>query len=175
MSYLRCVRNYLYLYCITAVVNTALNGCYTFTGAAVPQHWKSIAVPLFDDESNYGEPGLRERMTNTIIQKVQRDNILQIRDRSSSDVVMIGSILSVLADKPIVVAPGEQTRRFRIEVMVKVSLQDKVLKKQVWEKQFTAVGDYDASSGSSSQKAIGLQTAISKLSDDIVLETLSGW
>lgn len=175
MIHLRCVSIYLHFWLITAAISSGISGCYSFTGAAVPQHWKTLAVPLFDDESNYGEPGLRERMTSAVIQKVQRDNILQLSDRSTSDVVLSGSITSIRADQPIAIDQGDQARRFRIEVTCKVSLLDKVLKKQVWEKQFTATGDYDASSNGASQRQAGLQTAIDKISDDIVLETISGW
>lgn len=174
MTHLRCFRNYLYFCCITVVVAHGVIGCYSFTGASVPQHWKTIAVPLFDDESNYGEPGLRERMTNAIIQKVQRDNTLQLADRPAADVVMVGTITSINADEPVAVTQGERAGRFRLRITVKVSLHDKVQKKQVWEKQFSAYGDYNASTGAS-QKEIGLQAAIDKLSDDLVLETISGW
>ena len=39
---------------------------YSFTGAAVPTHLKTIAVPVADDRSGAGEPGLRELLTNQL-------------------------------------------------------------------------------------------------------------
>jgi hypothetical protein len=64
----------------------AIGGCaYSFTGAAVPAHWKSIAIPLFDDESNFGQPSLREDLTNMLIQKFQRDNTLRLSEQRVGD------------------------------------------------------------------------------------------
>ena len=174
MRHLRCFPNYLYFCCITVAVTSGYAGCYSFTGASVPQHWKTIAVPIFDDDSNYGEPGLRERITNAVIQKLQRDNTLRLTDRSASDVVLVGTIMSIKPDEPVALVQGDRASRYRITATLKISLQDKVQKKQVWEKQFSAYGDYGITSGAS-QKDVGLQTAIDKLSDDIILETLSGW
>jgi len=168
------LRNFLYFCFITVAAAPGMGGCYSFTGASVPQHWKTIAVPLFDDESNSGEPGLREQLTNAIIQKVQRDNTLQIADRSAANVVMVGSIVSVNADEPVAVTTGEKGTRFRVRLTLKVSLLDKIQKKQIWEKQFSDYGEYSATSGASQRQA-GLLAAIDKLSDTIVLETVSGW
>lgn len=168
------LRNILYFCFITVAAAPGLGGCYSFTGASVPQHWKTIAVPLFDDESNSGEPGLREQLTNAIIQKVQRDNTLQIADRSTASVVMVGSITALNADEPVAVTSGEKGTRFRVRLTLKVTLLDRIQKKQVWEKQFSDYGEYSATSGAS-QRQTGLLAAIDKLSDTIVLETVSGW
>lgn len=166
-------RKNMYFYAITVAVALGFAGCYSFTGASVPQHWKTIAVPLFDDESTYGEPGLRERITGDIVQKVQRDNTLRLTDRSTADVVLLGSVASITPDEPITLETGERASAYRITVRLKVSLYDRIMKKQVWEKQFSASGNYAA--GSAARREDGLKTAIDLLSDNVVLETVSGW
>jgi hypothetical protein len=57
---------------------------------------------------------------------------------------------------------------------VKVVFQDLKLRRKVWEKSFSNWGDYD-SGGGLSQRSTGLQEAIRKLTEDILLETVSGW
>jgi hypothetical protein len=42
------------------------------------------------------------------------------------------------------------------------------------EKRFTNWGDYD-SGGGLSQRQTGLQEALKKISEDVLLETVSGW
>jgi hypothetical protein len=49
-----------------------------------------------------------------------------------------------------------------------------VLRKKVWEKNFSQWGDYD-SGGGLSQRDAGLREAIRKATEDILLETVSGW
>lgn len=148
-------------------------GCYSFTGASVPPHLKTVALPLVDDQSGFGEPGLRERFTNELTTLFITDNSFQIADRSSADAILRGTIVSI-TDAPASVEQNEQVRTRRITMTVRVVFQDMVLKKTVWEKNFSNWGDY-GSGGGPSQRQVGLTEATRKITEDILLETVSGW
>ena len=174
---MHCLRSFqISLYLGPIIFSVAmLGGCaYSFTGASVPAHWKTIAVPLFDDESGFGQPSLREDLTNTLIQKFQQDNTLQLADRESADVELRGSITSVTADRPVAVAEGTQASRLQLSLNVRATLIDHVKNKEVWSKNFSATGDYSASDGQAGRES-GLQQAIENISDDLLLETVSAW
>jgi hypothetical protein len=166
-------RKYSLYFCLVPVCACLWTACYTFSGASVPQHWSSIAVPLFDDESNFGQPALRERMTALLIEKFQRDNTLQLSDRTDASVTLRGKITAI-TDQPAAMAQGVQATSFRVEVKVSATLTDNVLKKQAWNKTFSAYGDYDPSGGATAREA-GIQLAMEKLTDDLLLETISAW
>lgn len=152
----------------------AFPGClYSFTGASVPSHLKTVAVPLLDDQSGFGEPNLREKFTTTLIDLFINDNTLEIADRNVADAILEGAILPI-KDAPLVVQQGEQVSKNRITMSVKMSFQDMKLRKKVWEKTFTNTGDYDVGGGSG-QRDVGLKEAMRKLTEDILLETVSGW
>jgi len=152
----------------------ALAGCpYTFTGASVPSHLKTIAIPLVEDQSGLGEPNLREQFTTALTNLFINDNSLQIADRNTADSILEGVILPV-TDAPSVVQPGEQVSKRRITMSVRVVYQDMKLRKKVWEKTFSNWGDYD-SGGGLSQRQAGLQEAMRKITEDILLDTVSGW
>jgi len=152
---------------------SVFTGCYSFTGASVPTHLKTIAIPLFDDQSGSGEPDLREKLTNKLIDKFRQDNSLTIADKTNSDSILEGTIVA-MPDQPQVVAKGETVSKRRITITVKIAYQDMKLKKKIIDKQFSRWGDYDLSSDPTiRQKAI--DDAIDKLSEDILLETVSGW
>jgi len=89
-----------------------LSGCYSFTGASVPPHLKTIAIPLFDDQSGSGKPGLRELLTNKLLEKFRQDNSLSITDKASADAILEGTITSVL-DQPQVLVVGETVTKSR--------------------------------------------------------------
>jgi hypothetical protein len=163
------------VFSVTAALSVLawLAGCYSFTGASVPSHLKTVSIPLVDDESGFGEPGLRERFTTELTNLFIGDNSLQISDRTTSDSILEGAITAV-TDAPSVVGQGEQVSKRRITVTVKFAFQDMKLKKKVWDKSFSNWGDYD-SGGGISQRDAGLQEAIRKISEDILLETVSGW
>jgi hypothetical protein len=148
-------------------------GCYSFTGASVPSHLHTIAIPMVDDQSNFGEAGLREQFTQLLVQKFISDNSLQIADRGVADCILEGAIVSI-TDAPLVIQAGEQVSRRRVTMSVKFVFQDVKTKRKVWERSFSNTGDYD-SGGGLSKRQDGLTEALGKLADDVLLETVSGW
>ena len=163
------------LVCSAALaVMLSVSGCpYSFTGASVPKHLKTVAIPLVDDQSGFGEPGLRERFTTELTNLFISDNSLDVADRINADAMLEGAITAV-TDAPSVVQQGEQVSKRRITVSVKFVFHDMKLRKKVWDKTFSNWGDYD-SGGGLSQRQSGLQEAIKKITEDILLETVSGW
>ncbi len=152
----------------------AFSGCpYSFTGASVPPHLKTIAIPLVDDQSGFGAAGLREKFTTALTNLFISDNTLAVADRSKADAILDGVITSV-RDAPSVVGQGEQVRQRRVTVTAKFILKDMKLRRTMWEKTLSNWGDYDSGGGPSQQDA-GLQEAIRKLTEDVLLETVSGW
>ncbi len=149
-------------------------GClYSFTGASVPAHLRTIAIPVVDDQSTFGEAGLREKFTTSLTAAFTADNSLEVADKTTADCLLEGVITSV-TDAPAVVGQGEQVSRRRVTMSVRVVFQDLKLRRKVWEKSFANWGEYD-SGGGLSQRVAGLDEAIRKLTEDILLETVSGW
>lgn len=158
---------------IVCTLAAVVAGCYSFTGASVPSHLRTIAIPLMDDQSGSGEAGLREKMTQVLTDLFIRDNSLEISDRATADSILEGVILP-LRDEIVAVGGGETVNRRRLTLSVKVVYQDMKLRKKVYEKTFTNYGDYDPSGGFAQRQA-AFDEAIRKISEDILLETVSGW
>lgn len=156
------------------VLSFVLGGCvYSFTGSSIPSDMKTIAIPVFDDVSGYTEAGLRENITNALIQKFIQDNSLQVVDRKYSDTILEGLILS-LRDEPFVISGNEQVNSRRIIIQVKIKFIDQRTKKQLWEKSFSQYSDYSADGGLiAKQQAI--QKAIENLTEDVLIATVSDW
>lgn len=150
------------------------SGCpYSFTGSSVPKHLKTIAIPLFDDQSGFGEPALREKFTNRLINRFVQDNSLEVADKSHADSMLEGTIAAV-RDEPLVITKGESVTKRRVTISVKATFQDLKLKKKVWEKELSNTGDYDISGGTV-QRQVGIDAAVEKLTEDLLIETVSGW
>jgi hypothetical protein len=160
---------YLIIICFTI----AFAGCYSFTGSSVPSHLKSIAIPLLDDQSGSGEPSVREKLTNKLIEKFRQDNSLQITERVNADAILEGTITS-LTSKPQVISANETVTKQQITITVKMVYQDMKLKKKIWEKQFSEWGEYDLGGGIQ-QRDAAIDAANDKLTEDILIETVSGW
>lgn len=158
---------------ILLVLIVASTGCYSFTGASVPSHLKTVAIPLMEDQTGLGEASLREKMTRTLTDLFIRDNSLEVADKSTADSILDGIIVSA-RDEIVSVGGGETVNKRRINMSVKVVYQDMKQRKRVYEKTFNNYGDYDPAAGFT-QRQLAFDEAIRKISEDILLETVSGW
>ena len=163
----------LCLFIIPLVLN--FNGCcmYSFTGASIPEHLKTIAIPIADDRSGGAEPGLREKITQLLTQKFIDDNTLQVADKSTANAILECTIVS-LTDAPAIVSAGEQIATRRITISIQVVNKDLVKRKTLFEKTFSNYGDYP-SGGSIDSRKNAIEEAIEKITQDILLDTVSGW
>lgn len=164
---------FLGLFITVLVIN--FGGCcmYSFSGASIPEHLKTIAIPIADDRSGGAEPGLREKLTEVLTQKFIDDNSLQVTDKSSANSLLECTIVSI-TDAPAIVTAGEQIATRRITISVKVVNKDLVKRKNIFEKTFSNYGDYP-SGGSIDTRNSAIDDAIEKITQDILLDTVSGW
>lgn len=162
-----------FLFIIPVVIN--FTGCcvYSFTGASVPQHLKTIAIPIAEDRSGSGEPGLKELLTDQLVQKFINDNTLQVTEKVNAD-ALLECVILPLSDAPVVVSAGENVQARRITINVQVTYKDLVKRKTIFDKKFSNYGDYP-SGGNISQRRDAIQTAVDKITEDILLDTVSGW
>ncbi len=159
--------------CLFLIVNYQLffNGCYSFTGASVPAHLKTVAIPLFDDVSGFGEPGLREKFTQKLTELFRNDNNLEIGERLTADSIVEGTISSVI-DAPQVIGGNNIITTRKITVTIHASFTDMKLRKKIWERDFSAWGEYTQGQ---QIRDVALTEAVNKAAEDILLETVSGW
>jgi hypothetical protein len=168
------MRDARYAVMIAMLTGVVCAGCmYSFTGASVPSHLKTVAIPLVDDQSGFGEPGLREKFTTELIDLFNADNSLQVADKGTADAILSGAIVTI-NDAPAVVTQGETVSKRRITMTVRFQFQDMKLRKKVWEKTLSNWGDYE-SGGGLSQRQTGVDEAMRKITEDVLLETVSGW
>ena len=149
-------------------------GCaYSFKGGSVPAHLKTVSIPLAQDQSGYGDPALRDQLTQQLVDRFTNDNTLQVTDGRTADSI-IRSVVTDVKDAPSVVEAGEQVKTRRITVTVHVTFEDLKLRKNVWEKDFSSWGDYP-SGGGPTQRNDGVKEAIRKLTEDVLNETVAQW
>jgi Lipopolysaccharide-assembly len=161
------------LFIFVALINFTSCGVYSFTGASVQEHIKTISIPIADDRSGAGEPNLRETLTQSLIQKFIDDNTLRVTDRSNANAVLECTITG-FSDAPSVVSAGENVTLRRVTISVLVTYRDLVLKKNIFEKTFSNYGDYDPLHPLA-ERTSAISTAVDKLTGDILLDTVSGW
>jgi hypothetical protein len=146
-------------------------GCsYSFKGS-LPSHIKTVAVPLFDDNTAY--PGIREDLTNGLIDEFIADNSLKIAPESQADLIISGVITSI-RQRASMLAGGETVQEYQVYVNVRVKCEDLRNNKVLWEK---TIGQYGTMGASATQdeRDLAIGVAVEKITNDILNNTLGYW
>ncbi len=123
------------------MINLTACCTYSFTGSSVPGHLKTVAIPIAQDRSGAGIPGLRELLTQEIIRQFIDDNSLQVTERTQADALLECTIVSY-SDAPSILGAGENVEQRRVTVRVQVIYKDLVKRVTVFDNNFTNYGDY---------------------------------
>jgi hypothetical protein len=145
-------------------------GFYSF-GGSIPSDIKKIAIPLFDDNTSY--PGVREDLTNQVIDGFIADNTLEIANESEADLLLTGTILSI-REQAAIVTTDEDVEQFDVYVTVKVKCENLKTGKVWWENTLRRFGTMSGI-GSQDQQIEAIQEAIVQIKDDILNNTLANW
>jgi len=147
-------------------------GCfsYSFKGA-LPSHIKSVAIPLFNDNTAY--PGVREDLTNKVVDGFIADNTLRVVSESEADIIVSGTISSI-SQRARIITSGEEVQEFQMFVNVQAKCEDVRTNKVLWEKSINEFGILSAASTQDERDA-AVQEALDKISEDILNSTLANW
>ena len=152
-----------------------LTACsYSFSGASVPSHLRTIAIPIFSDKSGSGEFDLNQKLTKQLIQKFINDNTLLVSDRLNSNALLEGTV-TALSDAPTVVSGGEKVTTRRITISVLIVYKDLVKKQQIFDRSFSNYGDYPVGGDITTVRKQAIDKAIERITEDILLGVVSNW
>jgi hypothetical protein len=171
-------KNKVYLsimFLLIAAMMINLSSCctYSFTGSSVPDHLKTIAIPIAQDRSGAGIPGLRESLTQEIIRQFIDDNSLQVTERTQADALLECTIVS-FSDAPSILGAGENVEQRRVTITVQVIYKDLVKRVTVFDNNLLNYGDYKPGT-TENERVQAIEIAIEKISEDILLAVVSGW
>jgi hypothetical protein len=158
---------------------TGLSGCagcpYSFTGASVPPHINTISIPVFDDQSGFGDPQLRDLLTAEVTQRFESDGNLRIAERNVADSILEGVITRVSDEISVIEGRADRASVRRVTISVRITWQDVVERKVIFENTLSNWGEYDVGTGGPAQRQEGMSEAVQKLSEDILLSTIARW
>ncbi len=151
----------------------AMAGCgpYSFSGNSLPPHIKTIAVPLFEDRTS--EFGIKEKLTDAVIQEITRDNTLKIVNEDLADAIVYGKILSV-DDRADTYTEQEEVQSYRVYITVEVEVRDVKRGTPLWKERWSQWGLYSLTDGVDAREQ-AIDEAIQKLAEDILNKTVSNW
>jgi len=141
---------------------------YSFTNQ-LPSHLKTVSVPLFED--NTYEFGLKERLTNAVIDQFMQSNVLKVTDLQHADSVFKCNIKSY---KKNVYSydSDEKVKSYELTLKLEIEFRD-IKKDKVIYKNMSYIGKTSYSAGGSEDDA--KLVLISDTAKKIVTEAITQW
>lgn len=151
-----------------------LQGCYSFTGASIPPHLKTIAIPVIDDRSGAGIAQFRSELTRCLVNKIESQSSLRFTpSMASADALLEGAIIT-FSDAPSQLSrKTERALTNRITLVVQVTMTDRVKKKLFFTQTFVGFADYYSGNYAAQQEAIRYCQV--QIIDEIFDRVVSGW
>ena len=150
-----------------------LPGCYSFTGASIPSHIKTVALPLPDDQSSFGQSEIRQDLNTFMIDKFTREGSLHVAERSNGD-ALLETTINRITDEAVGVRAGEQLTNKRVTIYVDAIYKDQKKQKTFWTRSFQQSSDYPIADNLAGLKS-ALRQAEEKLAEELLLAAISNW
>jgi len=163
-----------YLFILFLAINLLSCGVYSFRGNSPPEGIKTVAVPLFLDNSGYAEAGIKEQFTELLKNKIIGDNTLKLVDKTKADGLLTCTISSI-KDEALVISGSENVTKRKVTISVTVIFDNLKKQTKIWERTFENWGEYNSSSNSFSEREAGIVVAREKITEDILNDIISNW
>ncbi|MFC1724515.1 LptE family protein [candidate division KSB1 bacterium] len=156
-----------FIYILLLILSLVSCFNYSFTGGGLPGI-NSIAIPIADDKTN--EFQLREKVTNSLIDKFMQDGNLKIENINASDSILRCTIQSI-SDRSATIDRNEVASQFELNISVSLVLEDRKTGKTIIKKSVRGQSNYT----DLSERNQAIEEAIDKLTTDILEEIISAW
>ncbi len=145
-------------------------GCYSFSGSTLPSHIKTVAVPLFTNRTT--QYGIEEKLTESLINALVRDNTLKVVPEGRADSVLRGSIVDYKKEA-YTFDENENVKEYIVRIYVTASFEDLRKKRELWKEEKLEGWGFYLAQGETEDDA--QERAIAKLSEDLVNKLIAGW
>jgi hypothetical protein len=144
-------------------------GYYSFSGSGL-KGTRNVAVPLFENQTQ--EYGIRESLTQKVVDAYVQDNNLKVVNEKIADSILSGTIIRYLREA-YTFDENENVKEYKVRIFVRVTLEETKKKKTIWaEEGLEGWGIYSAADETEDD---GKERALEKLAEDIVNRTVKGW
>ena len=164
-----------------------VSGCGYTSSSLLPKELNSIHVDNFknlidptrevsDSRMSYSyRPGMDTQVTRAIIDGFIFDRRLDIKPDNKAALVLSGGIID-FKQYPLSYNRGGDVEEFRIEILVNMTLTDKLNGKVLWtENNFSGQADYTIVGPNATTETQAIQKAVKDLAQRVVEITVENW
>jgi len=150
-------------------------GCayYSFTGASIPSHLSTLAIPLVSDRSVSTVTGLDEELTQYLVDRFVSQTRLSLEPSETQADAVLSATIERYSNQPTSVGGDERAALNRVTISVRVVYRDQVEDKEVLNQSFSGFEDYEASN--LDDEKVAATAALKKIADDVFTAATSDW
>lgn len=149
-------------------------GVYSFSGATIPDRLQTVAIPIAEDRSAGGPPGLDRLLTDALVDRfVDRSRLSLETDEAEADAVVRATI-ERYAIAPVAVTDQNVAALNRVSLAVRVVVEDRVENAELLARTFTATEDFAPAAGLQGE-ADASATALEQIARDAFTAATSDW
>ncbi len=146
---------------------------YSFSGATIPSHLSTVAIPLADDRTVSTVSGLDERLTQLFIDRFVGQTRLSLSTSQQEADVVLRSTIQNYQNQPTSVGGDERATRNRVTVSVNVVYFDSKRNQEILSRTFSGFEEYDPLDPNLEEEAA--IAALEKIADDVFTAATSNW
>lgn len=153
-----------------------LSGCayYSFTGASIPTHLTTIAIPLAEDNTTSPLTVLDEAFTELLIDRFVRQTRLRlVEDEAEADLLLTVQI-NRYSNAPTSVTGQERAQFNRVSLSVTARYYNRI-DDEALERTLSSFDDYDPVAGGLEAEETAALNALENIADDLFTAATSNW
>ena len=153
-----------------------MHGCsyYSFSGASIPAHLTTIAIPIAEDESTSPLTLLDESLTEFMIDRFVRQTRLTLTEDETDADILLTAQITRYNNAPTSVTGQERAQYNRITISVTAQYANQV-DGDVLERTFSGFDDYDPLEGGLEAEEAAALAALENIADDLFTAATSNW
>jgi len=155
------------------VLTAVGGGCGYRVGTLLPEHIKTIAVPVFVNETN--EPQFEIQATNAVINQLATDGTLRVVPEGEADVVLSVRLIRY-ERKAIRYTGATRPAEYRLTVTVLATLHDTREGTDLWKDvRLSGNTEFVVGAGLPAAERRARPEALEDLAHDVVERIVEGW
>ncbi len=170
------LRRVLSISTLVLVVALLSSGCmfYSFTGATIPSHINTVAVPLASDRTDSPLATLDDIMTQAIITQFVNQTRLRLESNEQEADAVLDLTIQQYQNEPTAVGT-DQAARNRVSISVAVRYIDRVNEEDILDRTFNASEEYDPIELGTAGEEEAARAALNTIAEDIFTAATSDW
>lgn len=150
-------------------------GYYNFTGASIPAHLTTIAIPLAEDHAASPIGTLDEQLTTLLHDRFVGQTRLVLETSEPLADALLNATITNYSTTPAAVGGEDRAALSRITVSVAVRYFDQTQNEEILSRTFSNSQEYDPQAEGLEGEITAATTALENIADDVFTAATSNW